>query len=136
MSVKYKSLMKWSGYSVFMLAFCLLFGCDAESLCSESTNKVFDSPSGENKAAVVQRDCGATASTAYLVHVFNADEQPTETNVIFKSDKTEGLSISWLDDRNLIVSYKSARIFSFTNFWQSTSGGQSKEIHIREILID
>lgn len=136
MSVKYDSLVKWSGYLISTLAFCFLVGCDAENLCSESTNKTLESPSGESKAVVVKRDCGATTSEVYLVYIFNADEQPAEKNAVFKSDKTEALSISWQDDRNLIISYKSARIFNFTNFWQSTSKSQNKEVHIREILID
>lgn len=120
--------------SYFLLLFVsLLSGCGVEDLCSSMVTSTLASPSGETKAVIVQRDCGATTSMAYYVHLISANEEPSDENSVFNSDKTEGISTSWRNDTTLVISYKKARIFNFTNFWQPKTGNPNKEIRVLEI---
>lgn len=114
----------------------VLSGCGVEDLCSLKVASAIASPSGETKAIIVQHDCGATTSMAYYVHVLSANEEPSEENSVFKSDRTEGISIFWWDDMTLVVYCDRARFFNFKNFWQSKNNKFRKEIKILEIQRD
>ena len=73
---------------------------------------------GRVEAVLKKKDCGATTSIAYSVVIVptggTSQEEP-----IFVADKATALDLGWSADRKLLITYESARIFSFTNFWQS-----------------
>lgn len=132
MPVNYMTILTRARNSIILLFVSLLSGCGVEDLCSSSVLNTLVSPSGETKALIVQRDCGATTAMAYSVHVMATNEEPSERNIVFKSDMTEDISLAWRSDTTLIISYRKARIFNFTNFWQPSSGNPNKIIRVLE----
>ena len=78
----------------------------------------YTSPDSRVDAVVVTSDAGATTSTAYHVFIVPKDATyPKDFDVsIFTADHIEGLNVYWQGAKILKVTYKTARIFKFTNF--------------------
>ena len=75
----------------------------------------------EQKTAAVhiRRNCGATTGDAEQVYIVVSGTSYKDAEPIFTADKADNLAINWLDGRTLEISYDSARIFNFKNFWHS-----------------
>lgn len=96
-----------------------LVGCEKNDLCVGDEISRASSPDKRVDAVVTKGNCGATTSYSYRVSVVQAGKIPVESDMIFFADKTESVSVSWQAPKKLVVSYKEARIFKFTNFWSS-----------------
>lgn len=70
------------------------------------------------EAILEKKDCGATTSISYSVAIVPTGGTP-QGEPIFVADKAMALDLKWSADRKLMITYESARIFSFTSFWQS-----------------
>ncbi|MBZ9611390.1 hypothetical protein [Rheinheimera maricola] len=68
----------------------------------------------------VVKNCGATTGFAHQIYIVVPGTKYADANPIFVADKVDNLAVAWLGERALEISYDSARIFNFTNFWQSS----------------
>lgn len=94
--------------------------CEKLSPCDEEEIARRSSQDEMVDAIVVRNNCGATSGYSYKVYVArHGDRSLAETDVVFLSDQTTGLEISWIAPKTLRITYEGARIFKFTNFWQS-----------------
>ncbi len=80
------------------------------------------SPDGIVDAVHVQGNCGAT--TSFSEHIFIVQSgtktpPPRKRYQVFSADHVKGLRVKWREPKVLEIHYKEARIFDFTNFWQS-----------------
>jgi hypothetical protein len=104
-------------FLVILLVSIFVSGCDSK-VCENNIIDRQTSPDGKVDALIVERSCGATVGFSYAVHIVSKGVSTLETH-IFLADHVEDLSISWLAEQHLIIGYKKARIFEYTNFWQS-----------------
>lgn len=113
----------------FMLFFLLnLAACGNNDLCVKEVISRTSSPDKKVDAVVTKGDCGATTSYSYRVSVVQAGKTPVESDTIFLADNAENISIFWQAPKKLVISYKEARIFKFTNFWSSKELDNSQYI--------
>jgi hypothetical protein len=82
------------------------FGCEVES--TEIDRRA--SPSGTLEAVAIERDAGATASTALQLYLV-AKGQKALKDPFLSVDQFSGFSMEWLDARTLLVRLKEARVF-------------------------
>lgn len=97
----------------------VLTGCGKGDLCVEREISRTPSPDKLADAVISMSDCGATTSNSYRVYVVKVGGGPVEDDVVFLADKVEDINVFWQAPRKLLISYKEARIFRFTNFWSS-----------------
>jgi len=80
------------------------------------------SPDAEVDAVLMKSDGGATTSVSYNLFILpkgaSSRELPLEHSRLI-ADNAEGLRITWIENKILEIDCKSARIFRFSNFWQS-----------------
>lgn len=77
------------------------------------------SPDGKVEAVILTHDAGATTGIAYHVALVPRGGAPDLDESVLVADKVSALSVSWQDATHLSVHVGQARIFHFTNFWQS-----------------
>lgn len=97
----------------------ILYGCGLSSPCNQIEVKRVGSVDKKVEAVLIKNDCGATTSDVYSVSIMGIGEKLNDKNIVFKADHIEGLLILWRGEKFLEIKYKQARIFHFTNFWQS-----------------
>ena len=68
----------------------------------------------------VVKNCGATTGYAHQIYIVVPGADYDDAKPIFVADKVDNLAVTWSSERTLEISYDSARIFNFTNFWQSS----------------
>ncbi len=96
------------------LAF-MLGACDVDI---EEVYRV-TSPDGIVDAVMIRKNAGATVPFVYEVHVVPKGEKTKEDLEKFVADHVTDLEIGWQKPQLLRISYGQARIFTFSNFWQS-----------------
>ena len=101
--------------SLFVMA---SVSCSVDGSCSSEEVNRTSSPDKLVDAVVIKNNCGATTSFSYRIFVVPVGED-TKKNSIFLADKVEGLNIQWTSSKKLLITYADARIFEYTNFWQS-----------------
>lgn len=76
----------------------------------------------EKKTAAIHvvKNCGATTGYAHQIYIVVPGTDYDDAKPIFVADKVDNLAVTWSSERTLEISYDSARIFNFTNFWQSS----------------
>lgn len=102
-----------------LFGFLALAACGNNDLCVGDEISRVSSPDKRVDAVVTKGNCGATTSYSYRVSVVQAGKTPVESDIIFLADKAERVTVSWQAPKKLVISYKEARIFKFTNFWSS-----------------
>jgi hypothetical protein len=63
--------------------------------------------------------CGATTAYSYKVYITPKGVSTEKINPIFIADKLDGEIIEWSSSKHLRIKYRQARIFKFTNYWDS-----------------
>jgi hypothetical protein len=74
------------------------------------------------EAVLIETDGGATSSFGNLVFIIVPGKKITQNDLkyaVFNADHYQGLDMHWEVNRQLVISYNKARIFSYTNFWNS-----------------
>lgn len=113
-----------------LLYFCILItfsSCsDGDVNASEETSlteiKRIKSRDKKVEAVLVETNGGATVATGNLVYIVLPGQKASiDVSAIFKADYCAALDIKWKDNQQLLIIYDKARIFEFTNFWQSES---------------
>jgi len=65
---------------------------------------------------------GATSGFTYALFIVKKGMKVMKSDdVLFQADHLKNLHLNWKSDRILEISYDEARIFKFTNFWQSSN---------------
>lgn len=115
--------------SIFMCVLTLLLvGCD--SLCEYDIIDRKTSPDNEVDSILVRGNCGATTSYVYRVYLAPKGTKETEfRSYVFKADRADGIEVAWLASKELLISYDTARISYYTNFWHS------RELHNFDYLV-
>ena len=94
------------------------------SACTEmcSDEVISQAVNLEKKTAAIHvvKNCGATTGYAHQIYIVVPGTSYHDAKPIFVADKVDNLAVTWSGKRTLEISYDSARIFNFTNFWQSS----------------
>lgn len=77
------------------------------------------SPDNKVDAVLVERNVGATTSYSYHVYIVPKGTKVKRGHEKFIADKVSHIKIEWLQSKLLQISYEQARIFHYSNFWQS-----------------
>jgi len=93
-------------------------GCGILDSCLYEEVSRETSTDGLVDALIMKINCGATTDYSYKVYIVPKGTKPNE-NHVYLSDKTNSLEISWVAPKSLLITYDNARIFEYTNFWQS-----------------
>ncbi len=78
-----------------------------------------NSPDSRVDAVLIRVNTGATTSYSYAVYIVPAGHQVDRKEELFRADNVDDLEIHWKQPQLLSIRYKKARIFHFSNFWQS-----------------
>lgn len=83
-------------------------------LCSEELYSTTNSPAHEFKVVVREKNCGATTSYNYIVHVGTIDQSYflTKAGWVYGAildDSRYGVTVTWLSDTHAEVRFKDAR---------------------------
>jgi hypothetical protein len=72
-------------------------------------------------AVVTEGGVNATTPTSYRVQIVPRGTQPRADHKWddFRADHVDSLTVTWSSARTLDIGYRNARIFHFSNFWQS-----------------
>ena len=100
------------------------FGCNAIPLFETSSTEHYrvKSPDGEVDAVLMKSDGGATTSFSYSLFLLPKGTSRKKLSLDYSqliADRAESLKITWIENKILQIDCKSARIFRFSNFWQS-----------------
>ena len=106
-----------------LLAFAL-GACDVDV---EEVYRV-TSPDGVVDAVMLRKNDGATVPYLYEVHIVPKGEKIEEDFQNFVADHVSDLEIAWQAPKLLKISYAEARIFEFSNFWQSADVRDFKHV--------
>ena len=97
-----------------------------EFTCSFEETSRITSPDGVVEAVAVTGNCGATTPISLSTYIVPSGTPYDATDPRFQSDYSlfsvdhfDGFDMHWDQPRLLVLHYKIARIFKFTNFWSS-----------------
>lgn len=112
--------MKSTGF--FLFSTLLLISCQkSTSTSTVSENEITRVISPDSLVdAVVVEQTNALTDTFYRVHIVPLNGKQKEGHEIFRADGIIDLNVKWLHPKLLEISYDKARIFQFSNFWQSS----------------
>jgi len=97
----------------FILSCCGLNPCMQEEVFRKT------SPDNIVDVVVINIDCGVTTSINNSIFIVPKGELIDKQNPVFVADKVCDLKVKWIKPKFLAISYVKARIFKFTNFWNS-----------------
>jgi hypothetical protein len=92
-----------------------VFGCSA----SYEEKRRLQSPDGRVDAVWVEVNAGATMDFYYHLYIVRSGDKPERGTPRLIADRISNLRASWRRPKQLEVSYDTARIFGFHNFWHS-----------------
>jgi hypothetical protein len=110
--------MKMNKYFITSIVFIILFFPSCGNVEREEILRVKSSDSMV-EVILIRTNAGATTAYGYMLYIVPPGAQPKEGQEIFKADNVEDLQVTWKEPKILGITYKKARIFFFTNFWQS-----------------
>jgi hypothetical protein len=110
---------------ILPLAFCgCARGADAVGRAAdvEEVARVA-SPDSAVDAVLTRTNTHATADFVHRIYIVPRGERLNEGrgHELFRADHVDSLAVAWNAPRRLEVRYARARIFSFTNFWNSAA---------------
>lgn len=108
--------------AAFVVLTILVSGCS--DACQNSTVSTADAPTGNPRAVLFQRDCGATTGFSSQVSVTNTGEAPSGGGNALVADTDHGaasaaswggpwVEVRWLSPQRLLIRYDAkARVFT------------------------
>lgn len=124
---------------VLLLAACSR-GLGAEGTNSTQTQEIARvvSPDSVVDAVLTRSNVDATTPFVYRVYLVpRSGAIPKESGrELFRADQVDSLSLAWLGPKRLEIRYDRARIFHFSNFWNSGSVENFEyvvELHLRSL---
>ena len=98
----------------------LISGCISEDNRKLEEIKRITSPDKKVDAVISVLNGGATSSNGYHIFIVPNGTVPYDIKFSqFSCDHQDSLGIKWVDNKLLNIFYKEARIFRFSNFWNS-----------------
>jgi len=97
------------------LGLSLLWGCSAE----QQEIKRVRSPDQRVDAVLIQTNAGATTGFVYEIFLVPTGATPKEGHEQFRADQVVNLELRWQQPKSLEIVYDQARIFHYSNFWNS-----------------
>lgn len=67
-------------------------------------------------ATLVKASAGATTSNTFELFVTPVGQHHEEEDLVFRADKTEPVSVTWLNSSSIEICYVKAQIWQYTNF--------------------
>lgn len=110
----------------------VLSGCS--STCSDEVQESTISPSQKTEYLQIRRNCGATTGYSHHIYIIPTGQPYDKYEPVLTADKVSLMTAKWEDPRMLKISYESARIFHFTNFWHSKDVDNFE--HIIQVRLD
>jgi hypothetical protein len=107
--------------SVVLLLFILGCGSSPFEVSYREISRL-SSPDQFVDALIVEANGGATTPFIYDIYVVpkgKSFQKDSCGNCLFSADHIDSLTVNWKSNRFLEIQYKQARIFSYSNFWQS-----------------
>jgi len=97
----------------------LMWSCDFLNPCQEK--EILRKTSQDNFVdyVVIEKGCGATASTNTIVYIVPKGRSVDKFHPVFIADHVDGLEVIWLESKQMLIAYAEARIFKYKNFWHS-----------------
>ena len=119
--------MKNLNLTLIAMFLLILFSCSNEAKNSEPDEsdckkiiKRINSPDKIVDVVLVEVNGGTTVADSHRVYiVIHNREIAASDTPIFIADYISDIDIEWTTDNLASIKYNKARIFSFTNFWQS-----------------
>lgn len=111
----------------------LVWGCKYIDPCQQK--EILRNTSQDNVVdfVVIEKNCGATTSISTFIFIVPKGKPIDKFNPVFDADHIEDLEVDWVAPKQMTIAYKKARIFSYTNFWQSRDvEGFNYAVFIRE----
>lgn len=105
-----------------LMVICLVvlsIACSNEDRPNAEEQLRLDSPDGRVQAILLSRGYGATVPSVSELYIVQKGRKIEGANLILRADHMTGTAISWKSPKFLEVRYEKARVFQFTNFWQS-----------------
>ncbi len=102
----------------------IYFSCvtsDTSKHTNSKVNKRISSPDSVVDAILIERLGDATTSNSYHLYIVPIGKNYQTGYEKFIADHVRDLDIFWKENNFLVIQYKEARIFKFTNFWHSDS---------------
>lgn len=93
----------------------VLVGCDVEVAEIQRVA----SPDGKVELVVSTAEGGATTSVTYYVNLVAPRGEPDLDASVLVADKVRNFSASWASPNRVVIQCGDARVFRYTNFWQS-----------------
>lgn len=115
--------------AVLIFLFCIILAsCRQSNLCQ--TIEVERKSSSDNRVDVVlvKSNCGATTSESITLYLVPSGNEINDQYSTIVMDRIDNLTVEWRDNKELEVHFSHGRIFSFTNFWQSSELDEYKYI--------
>ena len=139
---------KFTTKQILLVWCCMIFSllsCNKFDPCQEKEIYRKTSQDGVVDAVLVERDCGATTSVSSMIYIVKKGDTIKKQNIlslfrktqnlVFVAEHARDLEVIWTKPKLLSISYAEARIFSYTNFWNSRDVENFKyKVDIQEIL--
>ena len=97
----------------------LFFACNIAGDSEFTELERIPSPDNMVEAVLVSSDAGATTSIGYHLFVVPTGQNIESGYENLIADHVSEFKIFWCKNRLLEIHYKNARIFKFSNFWQT-----------------
>lgn len=124
--------------TVIILLICFRFLYTVATSISVSREEIVrvTSPDSVVDAVLVRTDGGATTSFGFHLYIVPVGGEPQVGHELFTADHMVGQKIEWKRPKSLEIQYEEARIFHFSNFWQSKdvqNFGYVVELHLKPL---
>ncbi|MDP9080353.1 MAG: hypothetical protein M3O71_23255 [Bacteroidota bacterium] len=133
--------LKTAFYAIIGLLIFVSASCNNGSITNEpvlSEIQRISSPDKKVDAVLVNADVDATTSTSSKIFTVKRGTKISRNDfqyAVFNSDHTNRMiKLSWAENKKLIVSFDKARIFNYTNFWES--GDVDNYKYVVEVLLN
>jgi hypothetical protein len=108
--------------SARVLVLCLMFSAMGDGCAPHRAEVVERIPSPDRRvdALVLRAGVPPGGQVVFYVQVVSAGGDPKDREFdLFRADHVEAFRASWVSERMLELEFERARIFQFSNFWQS-----------------
>lgn len=105
-----------------VLTLVLLAGCDDSNKLQGELASQTKSPNGRVVALTTRYSGNATVSFVDRVYLKSASDNSAQ--LVLKADKSDKITVKWINDRHLQIDVPCAQIFSYTNFFYVMKDGE------------
>lgn len=112
---------RWLACLMVVLTTVLLAGCNDSIKVKGAVVNQTPSPNGQVVALITRYSGNATVSFVDRIYLRPIDSK--NAFLVLKADKSDNVTVKWIDDRHLQIVIPCAQVFSYTNFFYLTKAG-------------